>query len=173
MAAANSGFGDGLVYVSTNAGVAWNATSAPPDQWASVVVSANGGVIVAADSGYGDGLIYISTNTGVSWTAGGTLGFWNSVAASADGSVLSAVAYPGGIYLWEGAPELGIARSGTNLLLSWQNFVSASGFAPQQNTNLASANWVNVTNQSLLTNGLSLVTLPMASAGNHFYRLKK
>jgi len=54
---------------------------------------------------------------------------------------------------------------GANALISWPG--SIVGYTLQQNTNLATTNWLNVTNQNIETNSLSVP----AKVGNLFYRL--
>jgi hypothetical protein len=171
LAAANSGFGDGLVYISTNSGNTWNPSGSPTNQWSCIAMSADGTQLVAGDSGSGDGMIYVSTNTGVSWMPTGTVGFWTSVASSADSSVLSATAYPGGVYTWLQVPALNLTQFGTNALISWQNLASGAGTLLQHNSNLASTNWVWVTNSPGVTNGLCQLLVPLNLNTSWFYRL--
>jgi len=74
-----------------------------------------------AGEGDGDGLIYSSTNSGVSWfTNNAPSEEWSSVASSADGSKLVAVANNGPIY------------SSTNSGVSWQT------------NNVPSEDWISV-----------------------------
>lgn len=95
----------GLIYISTNSGISWTATSAPCTNWQAVASSADGtklaaavtGVIDVNGAGYEtDGLIYTSTNAGAIWTAATApaLG-WTSIASSADGGKLIAASYIG------------------------------------------------------------------------------
>lgn len=64
-------------------------------------------------------------------------------------------------------PEPVLQTSLDQAIVSWP-FVP--GYALQQNSNLASTNWITVTNQSLLVNGSNQVVLP-ASGSNLFFRL--
>jgi len=126
---------------------------------------------VAASSG---GPIYTSTNAGASWTPNGTPSLnWCSVASSADGSKLVAVANGGGIWTSQSTPVplLSITPSGTNLVLSW--IVPSMDFLLQQNSDLTTTNWMEVTNTPTLnlTNLQNQVTLS-SPVGNRFYRLK-
>ena len=67
-------------------------------------------------------------------------------------------------------PTVNIQRTSTNtFLLSWPT--SFTGFALQQNTNLAPGTWTSVTNAGSVTNGLNQVALPPA-AGSRFFRLR-
>lgn len=65
-------------------------------------------------------------------------------------------------------PTAAIQVNGTNFLISWPG--SCPGFTLQQNSNIATTDWVNVTNQSILANGQNQVRL-MAGSSNQFYRL--
>ena len=68
------------------------------------------------------------------------------------------------------APTLNIQRTSTNtFLLSWPS--SFTGFALQQNTNLVTGNWMDVTNAVNATNELNQVVVPPA-IGSRFFRLK-
>ena len=64
---------------------------------------------------------------------------------------------------------LGIAPSGTNVVLSWAS--PPGGFELQKNSNLTTTNWLTVTNAPSVTNGQNQVMLS-PSNGNQFYRLK-
>jgi len=64
---------------------------------------------------------------------------------------------------------LGIAPSGTSLVLSWPS--PPGGFVLQQNFDLTTTNWLTVTNMPTNTNGQNQVFL-VPSTGNEFYRLK-
>jgi hypothetical protein len=48
LVAVDSGYGDGLIYSSTNSGLAWTATTAPVGYWTSVSSSADGSKVAAA-----------------------------------------------------------------------------------------------------------------------------
>jgi len=86
----------------------WTAGSMPPVPnlhiWRSIAASADGAKLVAVGSGpgaYGIFLpfpLYFSTDSGLTWQqqAGSPTNLWSSVASSADGTKLVAVAgYPG------------------------------------------------------------------------------
>jgi len=81
-------FGDGLIYTSADSGANWRATSAPCNQWASVVSSANGLMLAAAAS---SGAIYYSRDAGATWLQTiAPSNVWVSLACSADGTKLVA-----------------------------------------------------------------------------------
>jgi hypothetical protein len=116
----------------------------------------------------------MSTNSGGDWTAtSAPVEYWTCIASSADGSKLTATSYPGGIYTWQSLPMLNIAPSSGNLVISWQALSSATGFAPQANSDLATTNWIVLTNLPVLTNGWIQVVIPRPLGGNQFYRLEK
>ncbi len=92
----------GSVYLSTNSGNTWAAASAPITNWCSVASSADGSKLLAGTFG---GSAYLSTNSGATWMLQTNLpaARWTTMALSADGRILMAVAYevgsgPGGIY---------------------------------------------------------------------------
>lgn len=66
--------------------------------------------------------------------------------------------------------QLNIAKSGTNVMVSWPAL--ATGYQLQSATNLVSAGWSGVT-QTLSTNGSQLSVLVPVSGGQKFFRLKK
>ncbi len=112
--------GDRLIYVSTNAGANWTASSAPVWSWfsPSVVCSADGTRAYAA---YPLGGIWKSTDAGLTWalTAATTTNRW-VITCSAEGEMIlacdsRAYRYPGGVCFSEDA--------GTNWRCSWPEIV--------------------------------------------------
>jgi hypothetical protein len=68
------------------------------------------------------------------------------------------------------APRLSVALAATNaLVLAWLD--TYTGFVLQQNTNLATTNWVAVTNPPVVANGEKQVTVS-PPVGNRYYRLQ-
>ena len=67
-------------------------------------------------------------------------------------------------------PQLAIAPSGANALISWPS--SAAGFSLQSNTNLSSSNWVSVSGP-LSTNSGVISTLVPITGDQDFFRLKQ
>ena len=67
-------------------------------------------------------------------------------------------------------PSVTMTRSGTNNVLRWPAW--AGDFQPQTHTNLATTNWIAVTNLSYLI-GYENVTTNGSSNTNRFYRLKR
>lgn len=68
-------------------------------------------------------------------------------------------------------PSLLIGASGGGIILSWSTN-GFSGYTAQASANLASSNWVNLTNGVVVTNGAFQVTVP-ATGATTFYRLKR
>jgi len=88
----------------------WTQTGAPVTNWQAVACSANGTTLVGVAIAYGTnmfsnlvrepGPVYISTNSGATWTqSSGMSDVWNSVACSADGTKMAAIAGFDGIYI--------------------------------------------------------------------------
>jgi hypothetical protein len=65
-------------------------------------------------------------------------------------------------------PSAAITANGANLSVTWPG--GTPGYVLQQNPDLTTTNWVNVTEQPILTNGLSQVTTSN-NGSNLFYRL--
>ncbi len=170
--------GSGRIYVSTDAGVTWIPTSAPSNFWASVACSADGTRLFAVAGGK----FYASSDSGLTWTASETpAGRWRAVACTADGTNIvtvgdglvctlnfSAPAPP----LVPPSPMLSIGLSGGNAVLSW--LVPSTSFILQENGDLISTNWVDVTTRPVLNPGhlQEEVDLPFA-LGKAFYRLRQ
>jgi photosystem II stability/assembly factor-like uncharacterized protein len=173
--------GPSPIYTSTNSGDSWTLTSAPSNSWLSVAMSADGSKIVAVGSSFGDpGPIYTSTDFGVTWTSNNVpQESWWAVASSADGGKLVAASgfndinLLGSIYTSQTTPtpQLNLAPSGSNLNVSW--IIPSTNFVLQQNLDLTTTNWTDVTN----TPALNLTTLQdevilSPTNGSGFYRLK-
>ncbi len=118
----------GFVYISTNSGSTWQLTSAPSNQWFSVASSANGcelaavatySTIIPPGSVYG--LLFISTNSGITWQSNNVSQAWESVALSANGSVLAGICGPGLVI----STNSGVAWTSKNLPtnVTWQNIL--------------------------------------------------
>jgi Tfp pilus assembly protein FimT len=166
----------GMIYTSVDLGNTWTAC-APNNYWTSVVLSADGSKLIAIPYfSFGPSPIYTSTNSGATWTTNSAVGAWNCVASSADGCKL--VAGGGGYFRGPidisystPAPQLNLAPSGGNLTVSW--IVPSTDFRLQQNVDLTTTNWTDVTNPPVLnlTNLQNEVTFPLTGS-NAFYRLK-
>lgn len=67
-------------------------------------------------------------------------------------------------------PNLSMSRSGTNNILRWPAW--AADFVAQSHTNLATTNWISLTNNSYLI-GYENVITNGSSSTNRFYRLRR
>src|SRR3984957_7674428 len=123
-----------VIYISTNSGSSWILTSAPTNiPWSSVASSVDGSKFVAASddayvpgSGFIYGSVYTSTNSGMNWTSNNIpKAQWQSVASSADGTKLVAIAVePNGlIYSSTNSGSIWVSNNAPNY--SWQ-FVASS-----------------------------------------------
>jgi hypothetical protein len=138
------------IYISTNSGFAWTVTTAPNVIYTSIASSANGTHLAAAASDLANS-VYISVDSGATWTANGSPAAspaGGRVASSADGHLLAAALYYGGIYI-SSTPCIGLMKAvkptfsdlwmGTNYqlqvsgdLISWTN--QGSAFTPTNTT---------------------------------------
>jgi hypothetical protein len=169
----------GCVYTSTNFGMTWTSNNVPDAQWNSVASSADGTKLVAA-AAEPFGLICSSTNSGATWISNAVPSeSWLSVASSADGNQLVVAGMvdqsfnPGHVYISQTTPSpcLNLTPSSSNLAVSW--IIPSTDFILQQNLDLTTTNWTDLTNPPVLnlTNLQDEVILsPTGSSG--FYRLK-
>jgi len=167
---------NGVIHISTNSGATWSSeTNLFNGAAGRVACSANGGKILAVAGGH---QIYLSSDFGASWIeASAPTKIWSSVACSADGSKMVAgeydlSSYKGLVYTAQTTPTswLEITPSEGNLVLSWT--VPSMPFVLQQNSDLSTTNWTDVTTVPTL-NYVNLkyqVTIP-APLGMSFYRL--
>ena len=168
----------GAIYVSTNSGLSWWKTSAGLNYWNYVACSADGDTLIATAASVNypyvaiSGL-YTSFDGGVTWVSNNVPSAkWFACSSSADGSKLVAVADGGGIYTFSSTPrpQLNLTTASNNSVFSWT--LPSTNFVLQQNSDLTTPNWSNMTNAPVLnfTNLQNQVTLPVAG-GNAFYRL--
>ena len=86
----------GLLYVSTNSGLSWQAVATaltgpePSRPWAAISSSADGNKLAAVAN---NNSIFISTNSGATWNASGPALNWSAIAASSDGSKIAVANY--------------------------------------------------------------------------------
>jgi hypothetical protein len=165
------------IYISTDGGVTWFQTTALGTlgmSWTSVASSADGSKLTAVAW---NGPIYTSSDYGDTWTMNNApSNSWSSVAASADGNKMVAVVSGGlsGGGIWTAqntpAPQMNIVPINGNLALSW--IIPSTNFVLQQNSDLTSTNWADVTDAPVLNlaNLQDEVMLPLP-ASNCFYRL--
>ena len=175
----------GGIYTSTNAGTNWTQqTDAPDEDWQVIASSADGTTLVAAVNPSGFGIytpspIYTSTNSGLTWTSNNVpQELWTGVFCSADGSQWAACSANISTNPYGYAPDqiitsrphlwMSMAVTGANVTVLWP--WPAANYQLQQNPDVTTTNWVNVTNPPLITNYQSGVTLP--NYGNkRFFRL--
>ena len=158
----------GLFTVSYPAlGQSWTLTSAPTNWWYSVASSADGTKLVAV----GNPSIYTSTNSGATWMLANAPANSYSSVASSDGTKCVAVVLNGGIYT--SAPDQALSTltsSDGRMVVAWS--ASAPGFRLQQNSDLTTTDWTDVTSAPTVTNLQNQLILVPAPIGNNFYRLK-
>ncbi len=173
----------GLIYLSSDAGAHWSAANVPASHWGGVSSSSDGATLVASSW---EGLVYVSHDAGLTWTnATAPDACWQTVAVSRDGSRAFAgiwndwAGQVGGIYSAKFSPPsnaiaalnppvLNLSYHGQTAILSWP--ASASGFTVQENSDLTSPAWTDVTVSATLVNGQNQVVVPTAT-GSHFFRL--
>jgi len=150
---------------------AWISNNLPNSAWISVASSADGNKLVATTTGN----IYSSTNSGNSWTLDNApVKGWGWVASSADGNKYVTITPGGNRNVWtlqiSPAPQMIIAPTNSSLALSW--IIPSTNFVLQQNLDLTTENWTDVTNTPVLnlTKLQDEVTLPVTN-GSSFYRL--
>jgi hypothetical protein len=164
----------GPIYTSSDSGTTWTRTSAPIDGWSSLASSADGTKLLAAvGRGYLTGLVYFSSDSGATWTpSSAPRDKWNSVAMSSDGTKCVAVVLNGGIYTSAPDQALSTLRSSDGrMVVAWPS--AAPGFQLQQNSDLTTTNWTDVTSAPTVTNLQNQLIWDPAPTGNNFYRLKR
>jgi len=167
----------GLTAISTNAGTNWTITTSLEMTWASAASSADGSKVVVAVNGDG---IYTDAAT-TSWALAGApaTNFWQSIAASEDGTRLVAAAgynyftgQNGPVYLstnsgatWALVPALntngaqGVASSpdGTKLVAAAEYVeISTNSGATWHLTSVTASNWVSA---AVSSNGSTLAVV--------------
>jgi hypothetical protein len=118
---------------------------------------------VGSGGGTSTGGVYAVSGTIGQPDAGGPLTGGNYALTGGFWSLVGTVQTPG-------APLLGIRLNGNMVMVYWPS--PSTGFNPQVNTNLATANWV-APPESVQDNGTNKYLLVSPAAGNRFYRLKQ
>jgi len=115
--------GFGAIYTSTNSGLNWQPAAAVSDNYVGVVSSPDGTKLAAVSEDWGAYGIYTSTNSGTNWaltSAVPQIGYFQSVAMSADGTKLAAaggeLSYIGGTTTLSGG---GMIDYSTNSGATW------------------------------------------------------
>ena len=137
-------YSQSAVFMSTNSGATWTALNMPGPLWGRIAIacSTNGNNLIVAPGNF-PGCIYTSTDSGATWiTNNAPQTYWSSVASSADGCKLAAVTYPGLIYTWQYRPIIHLSSSSANQSIFWASSPFAVGYELQQNSDLASTNWM-------------------------------
>jgi hypothetical protein len=159
---------DGGIYVSTNAGATWTPTSAPFGNWIDIASSADGTKLASVD--FTSAVVYTSTDSGLTWTSNSLPSsslpdYGSSVASSADGNKLVVAHFyvdqtytndSGQIYTLQStpAPVLSLTPAGSNAVVAWT--IPSMDFGLQQNSNLATTNWTDMTNPLIVLNVTNL-----------------
>jgi hypothetical protein len=169
----------GSIYMSTNSGNTWQPAEAPTDNYHAVASSPDGTKLAAVSWDWGAYGIYTSTNSGASWgltAAVPLIGYFQSVAISADGTKLAAaggdLSLIGGTSTLTGGGEIeystnsGVTWHLSDASMNWEwsaiacssngNFMVAAAYGDTNNnpgpvlisTN-AGANWMPTTAPSL------------------------
>ena len=147
---------NGPIYSSTNSGMTWTVINAPGKYEFPLTSGPNGGGFIAAATIYPSPENQSATNSPVS--------NWYAVGSAPDGSKL---VMTGGTS--QPAPALTIRNSGGGVVISWP--AAFKGFVLQGNSDLSSANWVDVTDPVNKV-GEENQVLVSSPADNNFYRLK-
>jgi photosystem II stability/assembly factor-like uncharacterized protein len=155
------------VFFSEDSGTTWTNTGVCGS---SVASSADGTSLATAVY---SGLIYFSKDSGADWTATSAgSNYWFKNICSSDGNAWLALDLNGIIWRSQATPKplLGLTPRSSSLVLSWP--VPSMSLVLQQNSDLSTTNWVNMTGTPVLnlTNLQNEVTLfPTDRSG--FYRL--
>jgi hypothetical protein len=148
---------DGPIFFSGNAGVTWQVIDRPGQYDFSLCTSLKGSSLVAVISINHE--LATSNQTDDKMTKG-----WYSVVSAADGNQIALTG--GGL---QSAPALSIVFSNNKAILSWPTGLGI--FILQQNADIGTTNWLDITNSANVIGNLFTVTIP-ASAGKSFFRLR-
>lgn len=169
----------GAIYLSTNSGNTWQLAAAPTDNYHAVTSSPDGTKVAAVSWDWSSWGVYTSTNSGASWgltAAVPLIGYFQSVAISADGTKLAAaggaLSLIGGTTTLTGGGEIeystnsGVTWHVSDASMNWEwsaiacssngNFMVAAAYGDTNNnpgpvfisTN-AGANWMPTTAPNL------------------------
>lgn len=148
LTASSPGFG---IFISTNFGVTWSNGNLN----AAYVASSSDGSRLAASERASGNPIFRSIDFGATWMlTTAPSNDWHSIASSADGTKLVIVdrgetTGGGGIYVWQ-PPQLSIGSSDAGIAITWPTNVG--NFVLQENPDLATTNWTDVTNDPTILN---------------------
>jgi hypothetical protein len=149
---------NGPIYSSTNSGMTWTVINTPGKYEFPLTVDLNGGGFIAAAT------LYPSPENQTQTATNSPATNWYAVGSAPDGSKLVITEDPS-----QPAPVLSITHSGGGVVVSWP--AAFTGFVLQENKDLSSMNWVDVTDpvKKVGEDNQVLVSSP---ADNNFYRLK-
>ena len=157
-----------LLFASTNAGSTWAIVPNQPGPINRIACSTNGNVWFGISSN--TDLIYSSFNAGASWVTNTSAHTnWSAIAVSANGFRAVATTASGGIYILQ-PPPLTLTLATNKISLLWNTNDTVLGLSLEQNTNLASTNWLAVPGPFTVTNNNYLITFP-ATNRQLFFRL--
>jgi hypothetical protein len=130
-----------------------------------VACSTNGAVWFAL----GNTNIFSTFNSGATWTTDSAPAIaWSAIAVSQDGTRAVATTTHGGIYV--AGPTLAITPAARNVSLLWSTNYPIPEFSLEQNTNIATTNWLPVSGSPATVNDSYQLTLP-ATNRQLFFRL--
>lgn len=168
------------IYISTNSGASWSQ-GGPSNNWFCITCSADGTRWAAADNtdaSGNPGSVFLSTDFGATWTQSNVASnYWQygqALGFSGDGKRLVAVTdydaqhNPGPIYIWQ-PTTLNAFLSGGDVAISWTT--NDAGGTLEQNYNLATTNWIAVTNSVNIVNDQYQVLMPLFGSDS-FFRLE-
>lgn len=147
---------NGPIYSSTNSGMTWTVISAPGEYEFPLTIGPKGGGMFATARIFPSPDNRTVTNPpALSWYA---------VGSTPNGSKLIVTGNES-----QPAPALTITQAGDGVVISWP--AAFTGFVLQENSELASTNWADVTNSVSTVGGQNQVNIS-SFGGNNFYRLR-
>jgi hypothetical protein len=148
---------DGLIYYSGDSGITFRTISVPGKYEFTLSSTPKGSALVAVVA---VGTVYDEKNSEL---VRKSVKDWYSVGVSANGDKL--------VVTSQSAPVLSIVNSDNIVVVSWS--ASLTNFVLQQNSDLTTTNWADVTNSvsGNVIDGQNEVTLPF-TIGNDFFRLR-
>jgi hypothetical protein len=146
---------NGPIYSSTNSGMTWRIFNTPGKYEFPLTIGPKGGGFIAAATLYSSTKDQIATNFPSNWYAIGSARNGSKLMITGDAS--------------QPAPALTIKQSNGCVVVSWP--AEFKSFVLQENSDLASTNWVDVTNSINTVVNDNQVVLPHP-VGNDFYRLR-
>lgn len=150
--------GNGPIYSSTNSGMTWKMFDVPGHYKFPLTLNKNGAGFVA------EATIHPSPTNQPVLNSPPLASNWYAVATAPDGSKMVMTEDAS-----QSAPVLNITHSSNDVMISWP--ATFTGFVLQENSDLSSTNWVDVTNAVNKTTEEFQVFIS-SPPENDFYRLK-